>query len=81
MSERELYLMYLPQIAEMIVSCQQMEQKDYEQWKKETRESTPDNAKGFMEKIFEVVDKYSGHMKAHRDIHMEISVCVDENGE
>lgn len=61
MSERDLYLMYLPQIAEMIVSCQQMTQEGYEQWKKETRESTPDEAKGFMEKVFEVVDKHSGH--------------------
>lgn len=61
MSERDLYLMYLPQIAEMIVSCQQMTQEGYELWKKETRESTPDEAKGFMEKVFEVVDKHSGH--------------------
>ncbi len=81
MSERDLYLMYLPQIAEMIVSCQQMTPKGYEQWKKETRDSTPDEAKGFMEKVFEVVDKHSGHQKAHSDIHMEISVCVDANGE
>lgn len=81
MLERDLYLMYLPQIAEMVVSCQQMTQKDYEQWKQETRESTPDEAIGFMEKVFEVVDKYSGHQKVHRDIHMEISVCADANGE
>lgn len=81
MSERELYLMFLPQIAELIVSCQQMTKESYEQWKQETRESTPDNAKGFMEKVIKVVDKYSGHMKAHSDIHMEISVCADTNDE
>lgn len=61
MSEKDLYLMYLPQIAELIVSCQQMEQKDYEQWKKETRESVLDAAVDFMEKVFVVIDKYSGH--------------------
>ena len=44
MSERDLYLMYQPQIAEMIVSCQQMTPEGYEQWKRETRESIPNEA-------------------------------------
>lgn len=61
MSERDLYLMYLPQIAEMIVSCQQMTPEGYERWKQETRESTPDEAMGFMEKVLAVVDRHSGH--------------------
>lgn len=61
MSERDLYLMYQPQIAEMIVSCQQMTPEGYEQWKRETRDSTPDEAMGFMEKVFEVVDMHLGH--------------------
>ena len=61
MSERDLYLMYLPLIAEMIVDCQQMTQEDYEQWKTETKESIPNEAMGFMEKVFVITDKYSGH--------------------
>lgn len=61
MSECEFYLMYQPQIAELIVSCQQMTPEGYEQWKHETRESTPHVAAGFMEEVFAVVDKYSGH--------------------
>lgn len=61
MSERDLYLMYQPQIAEMIVSCQQMTPEGYEQWKRETRESIPNEAVDFMEKVFVVVDRYSGH--------------------
>ena len=61
MSERDLYLMYQPQIAEMIVSCQQMTPESYEQWKRETRESIPNEAVDFMEKVFVVVDRYSGH--------------------
>ncbi len=77
MSERDLYLMYLPQIAEMIANCQQMTREGYEQWKKETRESTPDDAKGFMEKVFAVVDKYSGHQKVNNDLHIETFVCSD----
>lgn len=61
MSESELYLMYRPQIAEMIISCQQMTPEGYEQWKKEIRESTPDGAMGFMEKVIAVVDSHMGH--------------------
>ncbi len=61
MSERDLYLMFLPQIAELIAGCQQMTQESYEKWNTETRESIPDDAMGFMEKVFIVTDKYSGH--------------------
>lgn len=61
MSERDLYLLYLSQIAELIVDCQQMTHESYEQWKKETRESTPDDAMGFMEKVIAVVDMHSEH--------------------
>lgn len=53
--------MYQPQIAEMIVSCQQMTPEGYEQWKHETRELTPDEAMGFMEKVIAVVDMHMGH--------------------
>lgn len=48
MSERDLYLMHEPQIAEMIADCQQMTPEGYEQWKQETRESTPHEAVGFI---------------------------------
>lgn len=61
MSEKDIYLMYLPQIAELIVDCQQMTPEGYEQWKQETRESVLDAAVDFMEKVFIVTDKYSGH--------------------
>ncbi|MDE6619172.1 MAG: hypothetical protein K2K74_01530 [Lachnospiraceae bacterium] len=61
MSERDLYLMYLLQIAELIVDCQQMTQEDYEQWKTETRESVPVDSVEIMEKVFVITDKYSGH--------------------
>lgn len=61
MFEKDIYLMYLSQIAELIVDCQQMTQEGYEQWKQEIRESTPHVAAGFMEEVFAVVDKYSGH--------------------
>ncbi len=61
MSERDLYLMFLPKIAELVVDCQQMTQEGYGQWKKETRESTSEDAMAFMEKVFVITDRYSGH--------------------
>lgn len=61
MSEKDLYLLYLSQIAELIGDCQQMDHEGYEQWKKETTESTPDDAMGFMEKVIAVVDSHLGH--------------------
>jgi len=61
MSERNLYLLYLPQVAELIVVCQQMDCESYEQWKQETRGTIPDDAMGFMEKVFIIIDKHSGH--------------------
>lgn len=38
-----------------------MDHESYEQWKKETRESVPDDAMGFMEKVIAVVDMHSEH--------------------
>lgn len=61
MSEKDLYLMFLLQVAELIVDCQQMTQEDYEQWKIETRESIPVDSVDFMEKVFIITDKYSGY--------------------
>ena len=61
MSERDLYLMFLPQIEALIVSCQQMDHESYEQQKKETTELTPDDAMGFMKKVIAAVDSHLGH--------------------
>lgn len=61
MSERDLYLMFLPQIAELVVSCQQMDRENCEQWKQETKESVPYESASFMEKVFVITGRYSGH--------------------
>ena len=55
MSEIEIFHMYSPQIMELIVICQDMNQKEYESWKTETMETTPMEAIAFMEKIVMVV--------------------------
>lgn len=61
MSERDFYFMHLPQIAELIAECQRMTEEGYGRWKKETLEEMPIEAAGFMEKVFAVADRYSGH--------------------
>ena len=58
MSELDIFHVHVPQIAEMIVICQEMNQKEYENWKLETMKTTPIEAVGFMEKIFAIVDRH-----------------------
>ena len=58
MSETDIFHMYKPQIAELIVICQGMNPKEYESWKTETMETTPMDAVAFMEKIFMVVSAF-----------------------
>lgn len=58
MSELDIFHMYIPQIAELIVICQNMNQKEYEDWKIETIKTIPIEAVVFMEKIFIVVDRH-----------------------
>ena len=64
MSERDLYLIFLPQIVELIIDCQQMTQEGYENWKQETRKSISNETVDLMEKVFIVTDKYSGHQQS-----------------
>ncbi len=58
MSEIDVFQMYIPQITELIVVCQEMNRKEYENWKIETMKTTPIEAVGFMEKIFVIVDRF-----------------------
>ena len=58
MSELDIFHMYMQQIAELIVICQDMSRKQYENWKIETMKTTPMEAVVFMEKIFIVVDRH-----------------------
>lgn len=64
MSERDFYFMHLPQIAELIIDCQQMTPESYDKWKEETLASIPDESIGFMKKVFVITDKYSGHKRS-----------------
>lgn len=64
MSEKDVYHMFLLQIAELIMDCQQMTQEDYNSWKQETLESIPSEDIKVLEKVFMLTDRYSGRMSA-----------------
>lgn len=53
MSEREIYLIYMPQIKVLII---EMNEEEYTNWKREILETTPKEAEKFMEKIFMISD-------------------------
>lgn len=65
MSELDIFHVHVQQIAELIVVCQEMSQKEYEDWKIETIKTTPMEAAVFMEKIIIVVDRHV-HRKMKR---------------
>lgn len=56
MSERDIFLMYKPQIAELIVDCGKMTVQEYSNWKNQILSTTPEAAKGFMKKIVNITD-------------------------
>lgn len=55
MTELDLYLQCIPMIAEMIVICRKLPVQQYEEWKRETLETAPESAKGFLVKVFMVI--------------------------
>lgn len=58
MTERELYVSCIPQIAEIAARCRRLSGGEYQDWKEETMEHCPDVVKGFMGKVLTVIDKY-----------------------
>lgn len=59
MTERDLYVKHIPEIAEIVVYARRMSNEEYEQWKQETLEFAKRNgAQGFISKVFIVIDKY-----------------------
>lgn len=57
MTERELFIESIPQIAEIAVECKKMSPERYAEIKEELLQSVPEVARSFMKKVFLVVDK------------------------
>lgn len=61
MSERDLFIKLIPQIAEMIIEIQKMAPEQYEAFKREYLEevkTSAPNAVEFIEKVLIVIDTY-----------------------
>ena len=57
MTEQELYIKLIPEIAKIAEQCRKMDEEMYAAWKKEIITSTPDEVRNFIRKIMAVVDK------------------------
>ena len=57
MTEQELYIKLIPEIAKIAEQRRKMDEEKYAAWKKEIITSTPDEVRNFIRKIMAVVDK------------------------
>ena len=57
MTQQDLYIHLIPEIAKIVVECKQKDNSQYEEWKRETLANTPDSVNEFMQKIMIVIDK------------------------
>lgn len=56
MTERELFIQSIPQIAEMIVECRKLSEDEFQQWKSEVVREARDGAKSFIKKVIMVIE-------------------------
>ena len=56
MTERDLFEQLIPQIAELIIEVRKLSVEEFQSWKREMMEATPDCAKAFISKIFVVIE-------------------------
>lgn len=57
MTQQELYVYWIPEIAKIAVKCREKTDTEYAAWKKEVIAGTPEDVKDFMQKVLIVVDK------------------------
>lgn len=55
MTERDVFVQAIPQIAEMVVEARKLTGEEFQEWHDEVMKSVPDKAKPFIEKVFMVV--------------------------
>lgn len=58
MTERDLYFHCIPVIAEIAVKCCKLPKGEYEEWKQEIMVHAPETVKGFIGKVFIIIDNY-----------------------
>ncbi len=60
MSEYDLFVQFIPIIAEKIVKCRKMDETVFEKWKQDVIQGAPNDVKEFIKKIIIVIDMYVG---------------------
>ncbi len=69
MTEKEIYMTYIPQIAELV---DRMSLEEYIVWKREVLITTPVTALWFMAKVFMVTDQIAVY-KENRSLY---TICI-----
>ena len=55
MTERDIFVHAIPQIAEMVVEARKLTGEEFQEWHDEVMKSVPDKAKPFIKRVFIVV--------------------------
>lgn len=65
MTQQDLYIYLIPEIAAIAVKCQHKDDSQYKEWKEKILAETPDDVKEFMEKVMYVIDDVRKRGKAN----------------
>ena len=55
MTERDVFVQAVPQIAEMVVEARKLTDEEFAQWKSGVLQDTPERIRPFIEKIYVVI--------------------------
>ena len=65
MTQQDLYIYLIPEIAAIAVKCQHKDDSQYKEWKEKILAETPDDVKEFMKKVMYVIDDVRKRGKAN----------------
>ncbi len=57
MTEREMFDIAVPKIAEMVVEARKLTDEEFAQWKSGVLQDTPERIRSFIEKIYVVIEE------------------------
>ena len=57
MTERDVFVKAVPQIAEMVVEARKLTDEEFAQWKSGVLQDTPERIRPFIEKIYVVIEE------------------------
>lgn len=57
MTERDVFVQAVPQIAEMVVEARKLTDEEFAQWKSGVLQDTPERIRSFIEKIYVVIEE------------------------